>query len=56
MKNYSDEAKFAMTIAIAKRARNIIAEKEVNGELLEQNAIKLAIEDFKNNVCKIVSD
>jgi DNA-directed RNA polymerase subunit K/omega len=48
------ESRYALTMAVARRAREITLDHELRGEILEENAIKLAAEDFKNNLYQIV--
>jgi DNA-directed RNA polymerase subunit omega len=41
------ENRYSFVIAVAKRAREISSEAEFNGEILQDKAVNLAIEDFK---------
>lgn len=41
------ESRYPLVMAVAKRAREIVAEKELKGEIIEKKPVLLAIEDFK---------
>ena len=42
------EAKFLLTIAIAKRAREITDDIVLKGDIVEEKPVNLAIKDFNN--------
>jgi DNA-directed RNA polymerase subunit K/omega len=48
--------RFALVIAVANRARDIISEHELHGEPMKENAVNAATLDFKNQICTIVSN
>ncbi|MDR1240884.1 MAG: DNA-directed RNA polymerase subunit omega [Oscillospiraceae bacterium] len=48
--------RFALVIAVAKRARDIISDHEMRGEPIEENAVSAAAIDFKNRICTIAED
>lgn len=41
------QSRYALVIAVAKRAREISAESEMNGEILIEKPVNMAIRDFK---------
>ena len=43
------QSRYSLVIAVAKRAREITAEAELNGEIIGEKPVLLAIEDFKND-------
>jgi DNA-directed RNA polymerase subunit K/omega len=45
--------RFALVIAVSKRARDITLDYEMRGEMLEENAVNMAFRDFKNHICTI---
>lgn len=47
------EAKFLLTIAIAKRAREITDDIVLKGEIVEEKPVNLAIKDFNKGKFKI---
>ena len=47
------EAKFLLTIAIAKRAREIADDIVLKGEIVEEKPVNLAINDFNKGKFKI---
>lgn len=47
------EAKFLLTIAIAKRAREIADDIVLKGEIVEEKPVNLAIKDFNKGKFKI---
>lgn len=49
------EAKFLLTIAIAKRAREITDDIVLKGDIVEEKPVNLAIKDFNKGKFKIVS-
>lgn len=49
------EAKFLLTIAIAKRAREIADDIVLKGEIVEEKPVNLAIKDFNRGKFRIVS-
>lgn len=48
------EAKFLLTIAIAKRAREIADDIVLKGEIVEEKPVNLAIKDFNRGKFRIV--
>lgn len=49
------EAKFLLTIAIAKRAREITDDIVLKGDIVEEKPVNLAIKDFNRGKFRIVS-
>ena len=49
------EAKFLLTIAIAKRAREITDDIVLKGDIVEEKPVNLAIKDFNRGQFRIVS-
>ncbi|MDO4503563.1 MAG: DNA-directed RNA polymerase subunit omega [Clostridia bacterium] len=47
------EAKFLLTIAIAKRAREITDDIVLKGDIVEEKPVNLAIKDFNKGKFKI---
>lgn len=45
--------KYALAIAVAKRAREITDEAVLHGDILEEKTVNMAIEDFRNSRCII---
>ena len=41
------QSRYALVIAVAKRAREISAEAEMNNEILTEKPVNIAIRDFK---------
>jgi DNA-directed RNA polymerase subunit K/omega len=48
--------RFALTVAVSKRAREIISDYSINGRPLEENAVNAAFRDFKNQNFDIVNE
>jgi len=48
------EAKFLLTIAIAKRAREITDDIVLKGDIVEEKPVNLAIKDFNKGKFKIL--
>lgn len=48
------EAKFLLTIAIAKRAREITDDIVLKGDMVEEKPVNLAIKDFNKGKFKIL--
>ena len=48
------EAKFLLTIAIAKRAREITDDIVLKGDIVEEKPVNLAIKDFNKGKFRIV--
>lgn len=48
------EAKFLLTIAIAKRAREITDDIVLKGDIVEEKPVNLAIKDFNRGKFRIV--
>lgn len=48
-----DLNKFAITMVVAKAARQITTDALIHGELLEYNAVALASQEFKKNKIKV---
>ena len=48
------EAKFLLTIAIAKRAREITDDIVLKGDIVEEKPVNLAIKDFNSGKFRIV--
>ena len=48
------ESRYALVIAVAKRAREITDEINKKGEIVVEKAVNLAIEDFKNHKYAII--
>ncbi|MDR0404507.1 MAG: DNA-directed RNA polymerase subunit omega [Oscillospiraceae bacterium] len=42
------ESRYSLVVAVAKRAREIVNEADLNGDILEEKAVNLAIKDFKD--------
>lgn len=51
-----DLNKFAITMIVAKAARQITTDALIHGELLECNAVALASQEFKKNKIKVTSN
>jgi len=47
-----DNSRYAMVVAVAKRARDIADEAIEKGEIIIEKPVSLAIEDFKNGEYK----
>ncbi|MBR0342135.1 MAG: DNA-directed RNA polymerase subunit omega [Oscillospiraceae bacterium] len=48
------DSPYALVIAIAKRARDIVSEEEAEGNKLEEKPVTLAIEEFGAHKYKVV--
>ncbi|MDO4199690.1 MAG: DNA-directed RNA polymerase subunit omega [Clostridia bacterium] len=46
--------KYPLSVAVAKRARQITDEALLHGEILEEKAVNLATEQFKQHKYKII--
>ncbi|MDR2073753.1 MAG: DNA-directed RNA polymerase subunit omega [Oscillospiraceae bacterium] len=44
------ESRYALVVAVAKRAREITLDCELRGEVLSENAVKMAEQDFKHHL------
>ena len=42
------ESRYALAIAVAKRAREITEQSILNGEIMEEKAVNVAIDEFKD--------
>ena len=51
-----DLNKFAITMIVAKVARQITTDALIHGELLECNAVALASQEVKKNKIKVISN
>lgn len=49
-----EQSRYSLVIAIAKRARQITGEAEINGEVLIQKPVDLAVQDFMKHKYKII--
>lgn len=48
------QSRYALAIAVAKRAREITDEINQNGDKVTEKAVNLAIDDFKNHEYDII--
>lgn len=48
------QSRYSLVIAVAKRAREIAAEIEDSGEIVNEKPVLLAIEDFENHKYNIL--
>lgn len=48
------ENKYPLAVAVAKRAREITEDIILEGKVVEEKAVNMAIEDFKNHKYSIV--
>ena len=44
---------YSFVLSIAKRARDIVEEKNANEEILIEKPVKLAVEEFHNGTCTV---
>ena len=49
-----NNSRYAVVIAVAKRAREIAQKADENGDILTEKPVKLAVDDFVKNRCKMV--
>ncbi len=45
---------YSLVVAVAKRAREIAQKADESGEILTEKPVKLAVDDFVKNRCKMV--
>ena len=50
----NNESYYSLVVGVAKRARQIAEEAEEKGELLSENPVQLAVEEFSQGRYKIV--
>lgn len=50
-----ENSRYAMVIGVAKRARRIAEEAEENKEILIEKPVSLAIADFRNGDCSVIT-
>lgn len=49
------ESRYAVVVGVAKRARQISDEAEENKEILIEKTVSLAIKDFKDGNCTLIT-
>lgn len=52
----SGESYYSLVIAVAKRAREIVAEAEKNHEILIEKPVKMAVEEFYEGRYKLIEN
>lgn len=50
----NNESYYSLVIGVAKRAREIAAEAELNGEILVEKPVQIAVEEFARGEYKLV--
>lgn len=48
------ESRYPLAVAVAKRAREITEEIILNGEIVEEKPVNIAVSEFENHEYKIV--
>lgn len=51
-----NDSYYSFVISVAKRARDIVDEANINNEILTRKPIQMAVEQFKNKECVIYND
>jgi len=49
-----NNSRYAVVIGVAKRAREISERAQENEEIITEKTVSLAIEDFKNEECRLI--
>lgn len=50
----NNESYYSLVVAVAKRAREIASEAEMNGEIIVEKPVQLAVEQFARGEYKLV--
>ena len=50
----NDESYYSLVVAVAKRARDIATEAELNGEIIVEKPVQLAVEQFARGEYKLI--
>ena len=50
----NNESYYSLVVAVAKRAREIASEAELNGEILVEKPVQIAVEEFARGEYKLI--